>query len=74
MGEAELDKHNKQVSIVSHIITYGDAASEGLTQLIREEIETMWNEAQGQFLLGDETFGVQFRITAETKKRKAGYH
>jgi hypothetical protein len=68
MGEAGLDKQKRQVIITSHIITYGGAASTELTQLIRDEIETMWNDAQGSVVLGNETFLVQFRISAETKK------
>lgn len=67
MGEAEIDKHHRQFIITSHIITYGSAASEELSQLIRDEIETMWNEADGRVVLGSDTFTVQFRITAETK-------
>jgi len=68
MGEAGLDKQNRQLIITSNIICYGNAASEELTQLIRDEIETMWNEALGRVVLDNETFVVQFRISAETKK------
>jgi hypothetical protein len=68
MGEVGLDKKQKQVIITSHIICYGSAASEELTQLIRDEIETMWNEVQGRIVAGNETFRVQFRISAETRK------
>ena len=39
MGSAELDIHQQQLFIFSNIITYGNAATPELTELIREEIE-----------------------------------
>ena len=51
MGEAELDKQHKQIIIHSDIITYGDAADPAITESIREEIETMWNEPAAIVLL-----------------------
>ena len=51
MGEAELDLHKKQIIIYSNIITYGNAAAPELTEQIRDEIETMWNEPGGSFAL-----------------------
>jgi hypothetical protein len=65
MGEAQL--HNKQFLISSHIITYGNATLPELTEQIRDEMETMWNEAQGRVVIDNESFLVQFRITAEMK-------
>ena len=65
MGEASIS--NKTIFIFSHIITYGNATSGELTAQIREEIETMWNEAQGRITLDDESYLVQFTITAEAK-------
>ena len=41
MGEAELKFSNNEMLIRSHIITYGNAADEELTEHICEEIETM---------------------------------
>jgi hypothetical protein len=67
MGEAGIDTHHKQIVIHSHIITYGNATNGELTEQIRDEIETMWNEAQGRIVLNNETYLVQFNITAETK-------
>jgi hypothetical protein len=64
MGTAELDKIKKQLIISSHIITYGNAADEEITESIREEIETMWNEPQGIILLKGLPFTVVFKITA----------
>jgi hypothetical protein len=68
MGEAGLDHHQKQITIRSHIITYGNCTNGALTEQIRDEIETMWNEAQGSILLDGESFIVRFYITAELKK------
>jgi hypothetical protein len=68
MGTAEVNPYQKILIIFSHIITYGDAADALLTEQIREEIETMWNEPKGRVLLDNEDFIVQFRITAELRK------
>ncbi|HYO23251.1 MAG TPA: peptidase M10 [Flavisolibacter sp.] len=67
MGAAEIQPTNRIILIQSHIISYGNAASSELTEQIRNEIETMWNEAHGRIVLKNESFLVQFRITAETK-------
>ncbi len=67
MGEAEIDTGNEAILITSHIITYGDAADEKLTILIREEIETMWNEPKALVYVDDISFLVRFIITAELK-------
>ena len=58
MGTAELD--NKQLTIYSHIITYGNAATPELSEMIREEIETMWNEPQGNLNWKDSLLPVGF--------------
>ena len=62
MGSAELD--NQQLNIYSHIITYGNAANPELTVLIRDEIETMWNEPKATLTLEDLQLSVRFNITA----------
>ena len=67
MGEAEINSFNKTIIIHSHIITYGNAADEQLTESIRDEIETMWNEPQGSINLQRELFFVRFHITAVWK-------
>lgn len=61
MGIAEL--HNQQLTIYSHIITYGNAADAIITEMIREEIETMWNEPKGSFMFDDLKVDVRFSIT-----------
>jgi len=62
MGSAELN--NKELIIHSHIITYGNAADAALTELMREEIETMWNEPAGSLLFDGSIFTVRFHITS----------
>jgi hypothetical protein len=62
MGSAELS--NQQLIIYSHIITYGNAASVDITENIRDEIETMWNEPKASLKLDGSMFNVVFRITA----------
>lgn len=64
MGEAELDIHHKQLIIHSNIVTYGNAADPAVTELIRDEIETMWNEPAGVAGFKGLTFKVIFRINA----------
>jgi hypothetical protein len=64
MGEAELDIANRRLIIHSHIITYGNAASEEITEQMREEIETMWNEPRASIRLNQGYFQVVFRTTA----------
>ena len=66
MGIAEIDS-NHQLIISSHIITYGNAAAPAITELIRDEIETMWNEPEAVLSLNSLLFKVVFRITASWK-------
>jgi len=68
MGEAELDRSKKQIIIYSNIITYGNAATSELTEQIRDEIETMWNEPKGNLKFESLRFEIVFRITARMKK------
>jgi len=66
LGIAEIDS-NHQLIISSHIITYGNAAAPAITELIRDEIETMWNEPEAVLSLNSLLFKVVFRITASWK-------
>ena len=63
MGTAEQNT-NHQLIIHSHIITYGNAAGPAITEYIREEIETMWNEPQGKTIIENEQYQVVFKITS----------
>ncbi len=62
MGIAELN--NKGLHIHSHIITYGNAADAAITEMIRDEVETMWNEPEAVIVLKEQQYKVVFRITA----------
>ena len=62
MGTAEI--YSGSLLIESCIITYGNAASQLLTDMIREEIETMWNEPRGTVIFAGTVYPVQFRINA----------
>jgi hypothetical protein len=64
MGEAELDLAAKQLRIHAHLITYGNAADATVTERIRDEIETMWNEPQGMVFLKSSECTVSFHMTA----------
>jgi hypothetical protein len=65
MGSVELiTSISSQFIIHSHITTYGNAADETITESIREEIETMWNEVNGRIKFNNGIANVVFRITA----------
>jgi len=64
MGSVELDIHHQQLFIFSNIITYGNAATPEITELIREEIETMWNEPSAGLKLHHSIFTIVFKIQA----------
>ena len=61
MGIIEYDK---QLVIFSHIVTYGNAATPAITEQMREEIETMWNEPQATVRFDSGMARVIFKITA----------
>jgi hypothetical protein len=64
MGLVEFDKEHLQLLIYSHIITYGNAADPAITEQIREEIETLWNEPKASLKFENLRFEVVFKITA----------
>jgi hypothetical protein len=64
MGEAEIIE-GSAIIIYSHIVTYGNAADPVITERIRDEIETMWNEPKGSVQIHGSFFRTLFRITAE---------
>ncbi|MBS1761012.1 MAG: peptidase M10 [Bacteroidetes bacterium] len=63
MGTAEIEK--QELVIYSHIITYGNAATPELTEQMRDEIETMWNEPKAVIRIKNESFIVRFKTTAQ---------
>src|SRR5688572_30521843 len=64
MGEAEFNTTRRQLIIHSNIIVYGNAANDKLTEAIRDEIETMWNEPKAVVNINGTLFTVTFNITA----------
>jgi hypothetical protein len=66
MGIAEF-LHSNHLLISSHIIIYGNAADEIITERIRNEIENMWNEPRGTIRYENGLCLVQFKITAQLK-------
>jgi len=62
MGITEI--FSEQIIIHSHIITYGNASDAAITELIRDEIETMWNEPGGIIEWKEKELAVVFKITA----------
>ena len=62
MGSVEI--LNNQFLICSHIITYGNASTPGVTEQMRDEIETMWNQPEGIIKANGSLFRVSFKITA----------
>ncbi|HEX6332790.1 MAG TPA: peptidase M10 [Flavisolibacter sp.] len=67
MGAAEIDVQERIISIHSHIVTYGNAADEEVTERIRSEIEMMWNEPAAAIFRNETHYRVVFRITAECR-------
>lgn len=61
MGTVELN--TGQLLITSNIITYGHAANEEVTNLMRDEIESMWNEPQASVFINQKDYRVIFHIT-----------
>lgn len=68
MGEAELDIYHNTITIHSNIITYGNSADEKITESIRDEIETMWNEPKAVISIKKSPFLICFKITATCRK------
>jgi hypothetical protein len=64
MGSAELDIHHRQLFVYSNIITYGNASNPEITEMIRDEIETMWNEPTVSLKFDNFWFQVRFKIHA----------
>ena len=65
MGSAELDPIHDKLTVYSHIITYGNAADATITEQMRDEIETMWNEPKAIISFDQKEILIAFTITAE---------
>ena len=68
MGKVEIDNQDQEITIKSHIVTYGDSADEVVTENIRSEIETMWNEPKAIVFIKRLPFRINFLITAEYRQ------
>ncbi|MCW3119583.1 MAG: peptidase [Chitinophagaceae bacterium] len=64
MGEIEINNTDRLLVLRSHIITYGNAADALVTESIRDEIESMWNEVRGRIKMHGFNFQIVFTITA----------
>lgn len=64
MGLVEIDSEHLRIFIYSHIVTYGTAATPEITEQMREEIETMWNEPGATLMLEGARFEVIFKLTS----------
>ena len=64
MGEAELDILNRKITLHAEIVTYGNAADDQVTERIRDEIESMWNEPMSVLYMNNMALRIQFRIRA----------
>jgi hypothetical protein len=62
MGSVEMNGNECRIS--SHIITYGNAADEALTNMIQEEIESMWNEPAVSLQIANHSVAIRFQISA----------
>ncbi|HLO82578.1 MAG TPA: hypothetical protein VK166_16550 [Chitinophagaceae bacterium] len=65
MGELEIDTGNGKLVFHARIITYGNAADELVTERIRSEIESMWNEPQASVKINNMMLDLEFRIEAD---------
>lgn len=69
MGEASIDFEKGIFEIRSHLVTYGNAADETITERIRAEIETMWNEPAATLRLYGKELFLRFMITASLNRQ-----
>lgn len=69
MGTGEILRDRQEIRIHSHIITYGGEANPFITEQIRQEIESMWNEPGGLVTIKGEAYRIIFRITAEYREQ-----
>ena len=64
MVDVEMDMLNRKLTLHAEIITYGNVADEMVTQRMREEIETLWNEPMAVIQMHNTSFRIQFSITS----------
>jgi hypothetical protein len=64
MGTAEIHTTAKEIIIHSWIVTYGNCATQALSNQIQQEIEDLWNEPKGEIVLNKQIWTVRFKIDA----------
>ncbi|HUB60092.1 MAG TPA: hypothetical protein VL978_05295 [Puia sp.] len=62
MGEAELNRYSRRLTIRSILCFYGGAASSQLAIQIAEDIGAAWNEPQGAVKIRGDFYEVRFEI------------
>lgn len=62
MSSLEIDKSNRLIIVYSLFHLYGTYANSYFGNLIKNEIETMWNAANGIVELDDDIYTVQFKV------------
>lgn len=65
MGEVELQ--GSTILLHARIITYGGASDPEVTERMRREMETLWNEPAASVFLNKRAWRVHFNISAEWK-------
>ena len=68
MGTVEF-LSNQSLLFKANIITYGNEANELLTELIRKEIEFMWNEPEGLVNFQNQFYRIYFEIKASYRPK-----
>jgi hypothetical protein len=68
MGELEINMGITRLIFHANIITYGYAADVDVTERIRSEIETMWNEPRAMVRINNQLLEIEFRIQADIIK------
>lgn len=67
MGEACLDLQEGTLTIFSHFLLYGSAASEALAGTMTREVEAAWNAPGAAVRISGTVFRVRFAITGECR-------
>jgi len=67
MGTVEI-ADSRQLIIYSHLVIYGNASDAIITERMRDEIETMWNEPHATISMDGDDRLVIFKTTAELNK------
>jgi hypothetical protein len=62
MGEAELNRSLSLLTIHSHFLFYGEAATQELATKIAEDISACWNQPQAPVAIKNEVYTLRFNI------------